>query len=130
MLDELEKRKALKTIAADKRIVRLPRANVGIGDKTVHVQFRPEPKTAPDIWSFNVNKNILLADFDVWVCGTGESYYLVPKNVVREIYNVADGWTDSTYPDIKVVQIDRQSHVCSYREAPGMDFSAYYQARL
>lgn len=130
MIEELEKRNALRKIAGDRPIARMPRATVMIGRQTVHAQFSAAPKTAPDTWSFHVNKNILLADFDVWVCGTGESYYLVPKDASREIYNAADGWSDSAHPDVKLVEIDRQSHICVYRAGQGIDFSAYYQASL
>ena len=130
MAGEEAKAAVLKRLAGARHIVPLPKHRVKLGDVIVHTRFRSAAKKGGTVWSFNINPNTLTADFELWVCGSKNAYYLIPRERIHEIYNAPNGWTDYAHPEIKVAEVDTRTHACAYRKGPGIDFGPYYLAHL
>ena len=101
-----------------------------VGDKIVHIRYRARPLYG-GVYSYGINPNSLEADYEVWICGDTEKYYLIPTNVIKMIYNHPDAYPDHTNPEIRVPYVHVGTHRCRY--SPNgliFDFSVYYRATL
>jgi hypothetical protein len=101
-----------------------------IVNRIVHVKYRTRPSPV-GVYSYNINPNPLEADYEIWICGDTEKYYLIPTNVMQTIYKDPDAYIDHTHPEIRIADVDVVTHRCRYaRNRQKLDFSAYYQAVL
>jgi hypothetical protein len=130
VVGESAKRDVLKHLAKGRPVTPLPKAKVKIGSVVVHTRFRSNSKSGGSIWSFNINPNTLTADFELWICGSSAAYYLIPKATVEKIYNDPAGYTDYTHGEIRVADINFQTHRCTYGKGRSADFTAYFKANL
>jgi hypothetical protein len=118
----------LKKIANDQPISYVGRSKWRIGTRIVHVRFRSSAKSKGTIFSYNINPNILAADFELWICANAEVYYLFPIAVMRTIYGDPDTYVDYRHPEIRVAEVDTYSHRLLYgRGGKSMDASKYFQ---
>jgi len=86
---------------------------------------------APDKYKFNINPNTLSADYELWVCGSADIYYLMPISVMREIYENPNTYTDNTHPEIRVVSVDAYSHFATFASGgTGTSLKPYLKATL
>jgi hypothetical protein len=131
MVGELIKNEVIAMIAGTSSIVNLPKAKVRIGQKIVHIRFRTKAKTDGLTYAFNVNPNTLKSDFELWVCGSPNCYYLIPISEIGNIYHHPNGYPDYQHPEIRVLDINIHTHLCKF--GPGtlqQDFSRYFCATL
>ena len=102
-----------------------------VGSYIVHLRYRTNPVADGVTYSYNINPNTLTADFEVWICSNAKTYYLIPIEAIKQIYENPNSYVDSHHPEIRVANIDTRTHRCVYaRGAQAMDFSDYYQAIL
>jgi hypothetical protein len=102
-----------------------------VGEDIVHVRYRSGPVKSGATYAYNINPNTLTADYEVWICGSPECYYLIPMRVIRTIYNHPEAYVDWTYPERRVADINVNNDQCRFaREGKTMDFSSYYCATL
>ncbi len=102
-----------------------------VEDKIVHVKFRTRAKAGGTIYSFNISPNSLEADYEVWICGTAASYYLIPTVEIEAIYHTLGTYVDSWHPDLCVVDINLSDHRVKYSSlAEHKDFSLYFNQTL
>ena len=113
-MSKIEKDAALKKIANGNQITSIGKSKFRIGNSVVHVRFCSANSKAPDKYKFNINPNTLKADFELWVCGNAETYYLMPVAFMREIYENPTTYVDNTHPEIRVVSVDSASHFVTY----------------
>jgi hypothetical protein len=69
------KAQVLGQLAKGSAVQDLGQAKVQIGERCIHKRYRSNPKSER-IWSFNANPNTLTADYELWVCGSADHYYL------------------------------------------------------
>ena len=111
--------------------MQLPKAKYRIAEKTVHVRFRSNPKRDGRTYAYNINPNTLTADFEVWICGDAERYYLLPIARIREIYADPDAYTDYRHPEIRVLDVDTTTHRIMYGHGgKTADGTGYYRRTL
>lgn len=92
----------------------------------VHTRFKT---SGP--YSFNINPATLKADFELWICGSPDLYYLLPKEVVRSIYDHPNAYVDQRHLEIRVVSVDTDRHRAKYaRETDAMDLRPYFLSTL
>jgi len=83
------------------------------------------------MFSYNINPNTLTADFEVWICGEADSYYLFPTSVMKSIYEDPDAYVDKTHPEIRVAEVDMATHSLLFgRSGKRLDCSGYFRAVL
>ena len=117
----------LRKIAGALSIRQKPKAKWQIGSALVHVRFRSEPKSDGATYAFNINPNTLSAAFELWICGSADSFYLIPMSELRDIYNDPNGYRDYAHPEIRVADIQTRNHRCIYgRGNLSRDFGKFY----
>ena len=109
-----EKNVALTKIANGVPFVSIGKSKFQIGKEIVHVRFCSTDVKAPAKYKFNINPNTLSANYELWVCGTAKIYYLMPVDLMREIYDNPSTYVDRTHPEIRVVSVDSDRHVITY----------------
>ena len=92
----------------------LPKSKVRISGKVIHTRFCAENTRSPTKYKFNINPNTLSADFELWVCGRSECYYLLPVAILRKIYDNPSTYVDNTHPDIRVISLDIKTNFVMY----------------
>tara|TARA_R110000850_G_C9978433_1_gene465724 strand:+ start:1738 stop:2130 length:393 start_codon:yes stop_codon:yes gene_type:complete len=130
-VSDTEKLSALSAVANGASVSPIGKAKYRVGNDTVHVRFCSSSAAASDKYKFNINPNTLSADYELWVCGSATTYYLVPVSVMRDIYDNPNTYEDRHHPGIKVVSVDAASHTVTY--ATGgvhLSLSSYFCGRL
>jgi hypothetical protein len=129
--NEEAKAKVVATIAGTTSYRKVPKAKYRVGDTTVHVRFRSKPKGDGVTHSFNINPNTLSADFELWICGSEDNFYLIPMSELKDIYDHPNVYRDYRHPDIRVLDVNTKSHRCTFgRNSLDRDFGAYFRATL
>lgn len=130
MAGESTKAEVVKHLAAGAQITQLPKGKLKIGSAVVHVRFTTRAKGKGVVWSFNINPNTLTADFELWICGSSATYYLIPKATVRKIYDDPAAYTDYTHPEIRVADISAVTHLCTYGRGRSISLVSYFKGHL
>jgi hypothetical protein len=122
------KESVLSKIAHGARCSLYGREMYGIGSVQVHTRYCAE---GTGKYKFNINPNTLRADYELWICGGEEDWYLVPMRVIRAMYDHPDAYPDRLHPEIRVVSVDIRDH-CAIYASPGVkqDLRPYYRAAL
>ena len=94
----------------------------------VHVRYCAPGKSN---YKFNINPNSLRASYDLWICGDGKHWYLIPVHVLRQMYDHPAAYPDNHHPEIRVVSVNALTHRVGYA-APSitLDLSPYFRADL
>ena len=98
------------------------------GAVRVHARFCAE---GAGNYRFNINPNTLSADHELWICGQADHWYLIPIQVLQDMYDHPDAYPDRMHPAIRVVTVDASAHSVGYA-APGVKRSLhqYFRATL
>lgn len=124
------KNQVLHRISGGQSYKSLPKYKWLVNNSVVHIKYRSSPKSK-SVFSYNINPNTLTADFEVWICGEADSYYLFPVAVMKSIYEDPDAYVDKTYPEIRVAEVDMATHRLLFgRGGKRLDCSGYFRAVL
>lgn len=99
------KKTVLALIAGQSGIWPSGKATFIIQNKKIHVRY-----CSPPTYKFNINPNTLRADYEVWICGREDCYYLIPIEVIRKIYNDPQVYVDNLHPEIRIVSVKERSN--------------------
>ncbi len=127
-MSQSEKIKAtvLDRISADKGWYPSGRAKYRIGQHVIHVRFRSADKSGSAWYIFNINPNTLSADYELWICGDADTYYLVPIKLMRQIYHDPEAYVDHRHPEIRVVSVNAATNTVTYAKGgKTMDLTIY-----
>lgn len=113
-VSKAEKDAALAKIANGAQTVSVGKSKFRVGRSVVHVRFCSENARAPEKFKFNINPNTLSADYELWVCGSAQTYYLMPVAFMREIYDNPSTYVDRMHPEIRVVSVDTGAHFVTF----------------
>ncbi len=113
-MSSAEKEGALAKIAKGLTVFPTGKAKVRIGGSTVHFRYCSPNAGAPGKFKFNINPNTLSADYELWVCGSADTYYLMPTSLMQEIYSDPNSYVDNAHPEIRVVSVDALKHTVTY----------------
>jgi hypothetical protein len=113
-MNNADKSAALARVAKGATVFFVGKAKVRIGKSVVHVRYCSSNATAPGKYKFNINPNTLSADYELWVCGSAEVYYLMPISFMRGIYDHPNAYVDRLHPEIRVVSVDTHAHTVTY----------------
>ena len=102
-------------------------AKYQIGASIIHVRFC----SGITEFRFNINPNTLSADYELWICGAADQFYLIPIKILQWIYEHPNTYPDHHHPEIRVVSIDITTHQLQFATGLGpADFSPYWQDAL
>ena len=110
------KRQVLGHIASARAHDVTGRATVRIGKMTVHTRFCSQDARGSAKYKFNISPTTLAADYELWICGSAERYYLIPHATVESIYHTPGAYVDRRHPQLRVISVDVDSHVATYAQ--------------
>jgi hypothetical protein len=130
MSEEIKKR-VYSTISGSRNWVPSTKAKIKIGQNIVHVRFCSTNLGSPSKYKFNLNPNTLSADFELWICGDQETYYLIPIEIINDIYADPNTYQDYHHAGIKVVSVDTDSNRVAYaRGGKSLNLRPYLKSTL
>ncbi|MCG8605091.1 hypothetical protein MJD09_08855 [bacterium] len=90
--------------------------------ETIHTRY-----CSPPTYKFNLNPNTLRSDYELWICGDESHYYFIPIQYIRQMYNHPEAYPDRHHPEIRVVSVDRNTHMATYAKGgKKMDLREYF----
>lgn len=103
---ETTKRDVLKQVSNGNSLQNAGTSKYLIGDSLIHVRYcSPDAYNSPR-YKFNINPNTLSSDFELWICGSSDAYYLIPVRIMRQIYDDPEAYVDNHHPEIRVVSVN------------------------
>lgn len=107
------------------------RAKFKAGGKIIHMRFCSSNGVGNPKYKFNINPNTLSADYEVWICGGSDPYYVIPRDVIHQMYTDSEAYVDRRHPEIRVVSVDTNTDTATYaRGGKSVDLKPYYGATL
>ena len=119
------KQMVLRSLSPDREPRWIGKAEVRVDGATVHVRYCTRAA------KFNINPTTLAADYELWICGTEEHWYLLPNSAVRAMHDHPSAYPDRRNPGYTVVSVNVHAHQAEYA-APGiaLDLSSYFRRGL
>ena len=111
---EETKRIVLGRISVGEDWVLCGRAKYRKGLHVIHMRFCSTDRFGSSHYKFNINPNTLSADYEVWICGDANTYYLIPNQLMRRIYCDPESYVDSRHPEIRVVSVNADKNTITY----------------
>jgi hypothetical protein len=97
----------------------------------IHMRYCSPDKNNSPHYKFNINHSTLSADFEVWICGSPDIYYLIPIQVIKQIYKDPDTYVDSYHLEIRVVSVNIDTDSVTYaRGGKSINISQYLRGTL
>jgi hypothetical protein len=87
---------------------------VKIDQAVLHVRYCSAGRRKGPRFRFNINPNTLRADYEVWICGDANCFYLIPYSMIKAWYDDPSAYPDNYHPEIRVLSVDRASHAVTY----------------
>jgi hypothetical protein len=111
----------LNTLANGRAVNRADgRGTYRIGWHRVHIRFCSRDAERPDLFKFNVNAETVAANFEVWVCGSPSSWYVIPVAIVRGMYDHPRAYPDHQASTHRVVvSVNRSTDFAQYLQGGG-----------
>ena len=101
------------------------------GLHVIHVRFCSTDRFGSPHYKFNINPNTLRADYEVWICGDANTYYLIPIPLMHQIYHTPESYADSHHPEIRVVSVNASTNTATYATGGRtMDITPYLRRTL
>jgi hypothetical protein len=98
---------------------------------SVHARYCATTPGRKSHFSFNINQTSLAADYELWLCGDTDVWYLLPAEDLRRIYEDPDAYVAADNPTHRVVEVlldrDELGYAKGGRKA---DISEFRSARL
>ncbi|MCO5234265.1 MAG: hypothetical protein M9888_11080 [Chitinophagales bacterium] len=123
----------LSKLAGGQRITTIKRSLVRINGLLVHYRMKSQASDGASKFPFNINPTTLTADFEIWICGSEEIYYVIPKTIIKKIYDDPDTYTNKTpnQEDIKTLTVNTFANEVAYgRNGKKLDIAKYRNIKL
>ena len=102
-----------------------------IGAHVVHVRFCRPDKSGSPRYKVNINPNTLTADYEVWICGYVDAFYVVPFELIHQIYNDPEAYPDRHHPRYRIVTVNVDTDIVTYAKAgKAIDLAPHWCRRL
>ena len=125
------KRIVLNRISSGKMWLSIGLTKYRIDNNIIHIRFCSTDKLASSWYKFNINPNTLTADYEVWICGNPDIYYLIPIEIIHQIYNDPEAYIDRRHPEIHVVSVNIDRHTVTYAKGgKKINMVLYFHALL
>ena len=130
-MNDSEKKQLVSELAEGETPEYAGRAKFKVSAGVVHIRFCSTNSSNSKQYKFNINKNTLSADFELWICGSKERWYLLPMDLIREIHQHPDAYDDNQHPGLTVVSVYSDSdEVMFARVGVRKNIREYYLANF
>ncbi|MGA2334668.1 MAG: hypothetical protein ABSG08_04775 [Terriglobales bacterium] len=129
LLTDQIKERTLDLIAHGRKRILVGRSLWKVDGVVVHVRCVTQ-RQGNKRFRFNLNKNSLGADYELWICGTS-GHYLIPKSVIKTMHEHPFAYPDHTHQGLTVLQVNLKDHLAMYAR-PGIkqNLQRYFDALL
>lgn len=80
---------------------------------------------------FSLNPASLRADYELWICGHPDYYYLIPQEIIRSMYTHPRAYRDRHNPNARIVRVfEYENIVCYAKMGVKMDIEEFFCATL
>ncbi len=101
----------LKKISQGKEYLRFGGVTFIIDNRKYHIKVKTgQLKKYP----FNINPTVLEADFEVYVCGNDNLYYLIPITLIKEMHTDPSAMPDHRYSGYTVIDVHPGKNIIKY----------------
>jgi hypothetical protein len=104
----------LRRVSSGQRWFPVGMAKFKVGNRLIHVRYCSADKSNSVRYKFNINPNSLVSDYELWICGDVDHYYLIPNPLIRDIYADPSAYPDKRHSEIRVVSVNAGSHIATY----------------
>jgi len=130
-MNEAEKKQLVSVLADGEMPVSAGRVKLKVSAGVVHIRFCSTNLQNHLQYKFNINKNTLSADFELWICGSNDQWYLLSMSVIRELHEHPDAYEDYQHPGLTVVSVNiNKNEVLYARGGISEDIGKYYKAKF
>jgi hypothetical protein len=120
--------KVLAKIATGNNPRKIGGVSYDIAGKTFHIKVVTGKKKK---YPFNINDTVLKADYEVYVCGTSDLFFVVPISIVKMMHEDPNSMPDYTYPGYTVVDVHPMENKIIYgTKGKAIDIGMYRNATL
>ncbi len=99
-----------------------------IEGKSYHIKMVTGNKSK---YPFNINNTVLKADFEIYICGSSELYYVIPINVIKMMHEDPAAMPDNTHPGYTVIDVHPNEDKIIYgTHGKSIDISSYRNSIL
>lgn len=105
------RKKVLDKIADDDEYRQIGRVSYDIAGKIFHIKVVTGKKKN---YPFNINKTVLKADYEVYVCGTSELFFVIPISIVKKMHEDPNAMPDYRNKDYTVVVVKPLENKITY----------------
>lgn len=92
----------MRKIAGGRASKKVSKVTYEVEGKLFHIKVRTGQLRK---YPFNINDAVLAADYEVYVCGTDDLYYMVPVELIKRMHSDPSAMPDHTHPGLTVVDI-------------------------
>jgi hypothetical protein len=118
------KNDVFRAISPNISAIRRDREMYRCGENVIHARYCA---LGAGKYKFNINPNTLKADYELWICGDADHWYLIPIKLVKQMYDHPNAYIDRHHPEIRVVGVDPDCHRATYaRPSTKLDISPYF----
>jgi hypothetical protein len=106
----------LLLVAEGMRWVRQDGTTYRVDADTIHVRYDSPATATGTSWPFDIGPTSLEADYDLWICGDPEDYYLIPNTIVRGMHSDSDptAYPSLQHKDTIVANVDLVTDIITY----------------
>ncbi len=123
----------LENISEGSPIIHLKKNLAKVNGKIIHYRYKSKASDMSRRFPFNINPTTLSADFEIWICGNQDLYFIIPIKEIKKIYDDPDTYTNSTKNQslIKTLTVDTLKNVAKYgRNSKALDVSSFKNKTL
>jgi|SRR6266404_1087415 len=125
------KRAALNRIAGGDSWQTAKRSKFLVGHNVVHVRYCGPSRSNNRLYKFNINPNTLRADYELWICGNADENYLIPRPIIKQMYDDAEAYVDTRHEGIRMISVDNENDTATYaRNGKKPDLKPYSKISL
>jgi hypothetical protein len=106
-------------------------SSYGVDGLKLHVRWCSTYPKRPAHYKFNINARTLSADFEIWICGSPDMYYILPVSEISKMYGHPSAYHDYRHPLLRVVTVNTTDHSATYaRGGTSINLREYLLAKL
>jgi len=101
----------LQKIAGNKEFIKAGKVTYTIDGNNYHIKVKTDDLKK---YPFNINNAVLSADFEVYVCGSDELYYVIPNELIKLMHTDPDAMPDHSHPGLTIIDVFPQENKIIY----------------
>lgn len=108
---DLHRQNVLSAISSGLTATKIGKVTYEIQGQRYHIKMVTGNK---DKYPFNINKTVLASDYEVYICGSSDVYYVIPIDVIRMMHEDPSAMPDNTHPGYTIIDVHPDKNSINY----------------